>query len=1044
MLKRNTPQHCERYGLSFFKRQAFMSFCLLCYSLLITAALHAQEPVPVKGTIRTENGEPLSGVSVVVKGTSTGTTTKADGAFEIKAPVNSVLSISMVGYVSKEIKVSQTGQVDLAITLSSDKLEMDKVVVVGYGTRRKSDITGSIVSISEQSIKDVPSSNLASAIQGQGAGIDVQRSGGNSKPGAAPNILIRGTRSLGASNNPLIVVDGIPFNGNINDLNQDDVASVEILKDGSSTAIYGSRGANGVILITTKRGKTGKAVFSYSGYVGSSRLTKKFPMMNAAEFTELKKWANITKDPGKYTGLDDPLFLTNGVFDPAEVEGIKTGRNTDWQDLIYKTGIITDHQLSVAGGTDQTQYAISGGYFNQTGIYYGQSFERYTVKLSIDQLLGKIFKVGLNSLNTYSLRKGESANPMGQALRASPLVSPWDADGNLINDYVPGSANQVWNPLADIIPGAAIENRKRLGTFTTLYLEANLFKGLKYRFNAGAEIRSDIYGNFYSAKTSYRVNQGGSGSSNRTNLTNNYTLENLLIYDATIANRHKINFTGLYSLQEVGTQQNQFDNTNILADYLGYWNPTYASNLKGQGSSSRADILSYMGRVNYGFDDKYLLTLTLRADGSSRLADGNKWHSFPSAAFAWNISRENFMQGVSAITNLKLRASYGSVGQQSINAYQTLGQLNGLVYNYGGNMVTGAYLSSTVNPTLTWEYTKTANLGIDFGLLNNRITGSIEVYKAFTNSLLLPQTLPPTAGIPNPVIANVGKTENRGIEVHINTSNIQAQSRKDFSWTSDFNFFMNRGKITELSGGVTKDPANGWFVGQPLDVYYDYKRSGIWQNTSEDSAAAKALGLSVTGTASVIGTIRVADLNGPDGKPDGKIDATYDRIIVGTSQPKWEGGTTQRFGFRGFDLTVVAFARWGYTMNSSLYGGGFANTYQGTYNNVKTNYWTPLNHEPNNPKPDANATNPLNRSVMSYFDGSFVKIRSLSLGYNLDPSLVKAIKAKSFRVYATASDPFILFSPYRRAGGIDPEGTGTVGPDTPPTWSLIFGVNMSF
>ena len=950
----------------------------------------------------------------------------------------------MVGYTNKEIKVGKTDQLDLGILLSSDKMEMDKVIVVGYGTRRKSDVTGSIVSISEQSIKDVPSSNLASAIQGQGAGIDVQRSGGNSKPGAAPNILIRGSRSLGASNNPLIVVDGIPFNGNINDLNQDDVASVEILKDGSSTAIYGSRGANGVILITTKRGKTGKAVFSYSGYVGTSRLTKEFPMMNAAEFTDLKKWANITKDPGKYTGLDDPLFLTNGVFDPAEVEGIKTGRNTDWQNLIYKTGIITDHQLSVAGGTDQTQYAISGGYFNQTGIYNGQSFERYTVKLSIDQQLGKIFKVGLNSLNTYSLRKGESANPMAQALRASPLASPYDSAGNILNTYVPGSANQVWNPLADLIPGAAVEDRKRLGTFTTLYLEANLFKGLKYRFNAGAEIRSDIYGNFYSDKTSFRVNQGGSASSNRTNLSNNYTLENLLIYDATIAKRHKINFTGLYSLQEVSTQSNQFDNTNILADYLSYFNPTYGSNLKGQGSASKADILSYMGRVNYSFDDKYLLTLTLRADGSSRLAEGNKWHSFPSAAFAWNVSRENFMQNISAISNLKLRASYGSVGQQSINAFQTLGALQGLVYNYGGNMVTGAYLSSTINPTLTWEYTKTANLGIDFGLLNNRITGSVEVYKAFTNSLLLPQTLPPTTGIPNPVIANVGKTENKGIEVHINTANIQAHSRNDFSWTSDFNFFMNRGKITELAGGATKDVPNGWFVGQPLDVYYDYKRVGIWQNTSEDSAAAKALGQSVTGTASVIGTIRVADLSGPDGKPDGKLDATNDRIIVGTSQPKWEGGTTQRFGFRGFDLTVVAFARWGYTMNSSLYGGGFANTYQGTYNNVKTHYWTPDNHEQWNPKPDANSSNPAYRSTMSYFDGSFVKIRSISLGYNLSPALTQRLKAKNFRVYATASDPFILFSPYRRAGGIDPEGSGTVGPDTPPTWSLIFGVNMSF
>lgn len=1034
-------QQGERYASTFLKKSACITVCLLWFSVILSAQT---KTVTVKGTVKNETGEPLSGVSVVVKGTNIGSTTKADGAFQIAAPVNSMLSITMVGYVNKEVKVGSTDQLDLGISLTSDKFEMDKVIVVGYGTRRKSDVTGSIVSISEQSIKDIPSSNLVTAIQGQGAGIDIQRSGANSKPGATPNILIRGSRSLGASNDPLIVVDGIPFNGSINDLNQDDVASVEILKDGSSTAIYGSRGANGVILISTKRGKTAKPVFTYSGYVGTSRLTKEFPVMNAAEFTDLKKWANIIANPGKYTGLDDPQFLTNGVFDPAEVEGIKTGRNTDWQSLIYKTGIITDHQLGVSGGTDQTQYAISGGYFNQTGIYYGQSFERYTVKLSIDQQLGKIFKVGLNSLNTYSVRKGESANPMAQALRASPLASPYDSAGNILNAYVPGSANQVWNPLADLIPGAAVENRKRLGTFTTLYLEANLFKGLKYRLNAGAEIRSDVYGNFFSDKTSFRVNQGGSASSNRNEVSNNYTLENLLIYDATIAQKHKINFTGLYSLQEVSSKSNQFDNTNILADYLAYFNPTYGSNLKGTGSSSKADILSYMGRVNYSYNDRYLLTLTLRADGSSRLAAGNKWHSFPSAAFAWNVSREDFMQSVPVISNLKFRASYGSVGQQSINAYQTLGQLSGLVYNYGSNMVTGAYLSSTTNNSLTWEYTKTANLGIDFGLLGNRITGSVEVYKSFTNSLLLPQTLPPTSGIPNPIVTNVGKTENRGIEVHLSTTNIQAQTRNDFSWTSDFNFFINRGKITQLAGGVTKDAANGWFVGQPLNVYYDYKRVGIWQNTPADTAAAKALGLSVSGNSSVIGTIRVADVSGPDGKPDSKIDATYDRIIVGTSQPKWEGGTTQRFGFRGFDLTVVAFARWGYTMNSSLYGGNFVNTYQGTYNNLKTHYWTPDNHEAWNPKPNAAATNPLNRSVLGYFDGSFVKIRSISLGYNLDQSLIKRIGAKNFRVYATAADPFILFSPYRRAGGIDPEGSGTVGIDTPPTWSLIFGINMSF
>ncbi len=649
----------------------------------------------------------------------------------------------------------------------------------------------------------------------------------------------------------------------------------------------------------------------------------------------------------------------------------------------------------------------------------------------------------MNTINTYSLRKGESSNPMAQALRASPLASPWDSAGNLLNTYVPGSANQVWNPLGDLVPLAVVENRKRFGTFTTLYVEVNILKGLKYRFNGGAEIRNDVYGNFYSDKTTFRVNQGGSASSNRTGLTQNYTLENLLIYDRIFADRHKLNFTGLYSLQESTSQSNSFDNTNISADYLAYYNPTFGSNLRGSGSYAKADILSYMGRVNYSFDDRYLLTLTMRADGSSRLAKGNKWDYFPSVALAWNITNEKFFNADSRVNNLKLRLSYGSVGQQSINAYQTLGLLSPLVYNFGTSLVTGVYPSAVPNPTLTWENTKTANLGLDFGIFDNRISGSVELYKAFTSSVILPQTLPPTMGIPTQIVTNIGKTENKGLEIHLSTINVQGKSRDDFSWTSDLNFFINRGKVTELTNGVTKDVANGWYVGEPLEVYYDFQRLGIWQNTSADSAEAKRLGLATTGASSVIGTIRIADLSGPTGKPDGKIDATYDRIIVGTPEPKWEGGTTQRFGFKGFDLTVVAFARWGYTMNSSLHGGNFVNTYQGTYNNLKTNYWTPLNNEQWNPKPNAGATNPLNRSVLSYFDGSFVKIRTISLGYNLPQSLNQRIGARNLKVYVTASDPFILFSPFRKAEGIDPEGAGTVGIDTPPTWSLIFGVRMA-
>ena len=1031
--------------LSFKTRTARLGILPMFCSALLCTEIHAQQSsVTVKGTVTSQTGEPLIGVSVLVKGSSKGVNTAPDGSFQIQVPANSTILLSYVGYISKEVKVGTTDANHLSIELLANKNAMDQIVVVGYGTRKRSDVTGAIASVNEQSIKNVPASNLASALQGQAAGIDIQRSGANSKPGATPSILIRGSRSLGADNSPLIVVDGIPYNGNINDINQDDVTSVDILKDASSTAIYGSRGANGVILITTRRGRTGmKPQITYNGYAGTVRLRREFPVMNAEEFTNLKKWANIIANPSKYTGLDDPQFLTNGVFDPAEVEGLKTGRSTDWQKYIYKTGIMTDHQIGVTGGSEQTQYALSGGYFKQTGIYPGQSFERFTVKLSLDQQLGRAVKVGLSSLNSYTLRKGENANPMAQALRASPLVSPFDSAGNLVNNFVPGSASQVWNPLADFIPGAVEENRKRLGTFTTFYIDVNLAKGLKYRMNAGAELYSDVYGNFYASKTSYNLG-GASTSSNRTSIYNNFTQENLLTYDKVIANDHKINFTGLFSLQEYNSQSNQFDNTNIAADYLAYYNPTFGSNLTGKGSYTKWDIISYMGRLNYAFKDRYLLTLTMRSDGSSRLAPGNKYHVFPSAAAAWNIGREDFMSDVHGINNLKLRASYGTVGNTAISPYQTLGSLSPLVYNYGSTMTTGAYPSNAPNPNLTWEYTSTANVGLDFGLLNNRVSGTIELYKQFTNSLLLPQTLPPTSGIPNKILTNIGKTENKGLEIHISTVNIQGKGRNDFSWTSDFNFFINRGTITQLANGVTADVANNWFVGYPIGAIYDYKNLGIWQNTTQDSALAKSLGLTLNGTSSVIGRIKVADISGPNGKPDGKIDATYDKIILGSTEPKWEGGTTQRVSYMGFDVTVVAFARFGSMMNSSLYGGNFVNTYQGTYNNLKVDYWTPYNHQNQFPKPNAASTNPANRSLLGYFDGSYLKIRSLSLGYNVPQRMVQKMGGRSLRFYATASDPFILFSPYVRQGGIDPEGNGTVGIDTPSTWSLIFGLNLSF
>ncbi|MDF2193323.1 TonB-dependent receptor [Paraflavitalea sp. CAU 1676] len=1036
---------------------AALAMLVSCLLLHMPAAAQSGEgkTITVKGVITGAKGAPLGGVSLVVKGLDKATISQADGSFSITVPVNSTLQISHVGYADYEIVTTDKDLLSVSVALTPGKAAMDEVVVVGYGTRRKSEITGSVVSVNEQSIKDIPTQSVASALQGRAAGVDIQKVGGNSKPGAGVSILIRGARSVRASNAPLIVVDGIPFGGNFNDLNQDDITSVEILKDASSTAIYGSRGANGVILISTRRGKNGKPIVSYSGYAGVVKSIGQYHLMDAQEFAELKKWARYfgvwttgNNPVKKYSGPNDPLLISE-AFTNDELEGLK-GPGTNWQDLIYKTGIQTDHQIGVSGGTEQTQYAISGGYYKETGVFPGQEFERFSIKLSVDQQLGKLFRVGLSSLNNYSTTLGEGFNPMSQALRASPLVGPYDSDGILRNDFLPGSQSQVWNPLADFQPGAKSEKRRRLGTFTSAYLDVNLsplLKGLKYRLNAGTEIRTDVYGAFYASKS---TNQMGtqSLSNNRTSNLTSWTLENLLTYDNTFFEKHKVNFTGLFSAQQERSNNNEFENRDIVADYLEYYNPEYGFNLTGSGGYSQWGLVSYMGRLNYGYDDRYLLTLTVRSDGSSRLAKEEQWQVFPSAAAAWNIHNEKFFK-VDAISSLRLRASYGRVGNASISPYGTLPRLGGVVYNFGETMSRGYYQTNVGNNTLTWEYTSTAELGLDFGILNNRISGNLNFYKAWTDKLLLPKDLPPTNGIQNSVLTNVGKTENQGIEFQITSANMVPKGRNSFGWTTDLNFSINRGKITQLADGITQDIGNNWFVGQPIGVFYNYVKAGIWQNSKADSLEAVRLGQTTTGSGSVIGDIRVADLDG-----NGVIN-DLDRKIIGTTQPDWTGGMTNRFTYGGFDLTVVAFARWGAMMNSSLHGGGFVNTFQGTYNNIKTRYWTPTNGENEYPKPNYGRQNPTNLGLLGFFDGSFVKIRTISLGYVLPPSIIKRTGARNIRLYATARDPFILFSPFRNnpLGGLDPEAGGSASSpttgtnlsvDTPPTWSLIFGLNVSF
>lgn len=998
----------------------------------------------VKGHVTDSSGNPIYGVSIQIKGTTSGTLTDQNGNYQIEVDKDEVLQFSHLGYESKEIVVGE--QVVVNIVLMPKDSKLTDIVVVGYGTQHKRDVTGSISSINEERLKSVPTSNILSAIQGQAPGVDIQKNGGNSHPGATPSISIRGQRSLGASNDVLYIVDGAPYNSTyINDLNPNDVVSVEVLKDASATAIYGSRGANGVILITTRKGKSGKPQINYSAFGGVTKARAMYKVMDGKKYETYNKWATYNTYnpsspdvPNPYNGIDDPKFYSDGLtFLPQELNSIENGLSTDWQKLIFQNGFKTDHQLSISGGTNNTQYAISGGYYNETGIFPGIQFRRYYLKLSMDQQIGKYVKLGFSSLNSVSVIDGESINPLPQALMSSPLAQPYDENGNLIP--FPNGGSLIYNPLANLIPGAMSQRRKRFNTFSTGFVEVNITPKLKYRFNGGVQYTPETYGDFFSSQT-YQSLSGPSRGDNRNYDYYDYTLENLLIYDNTFAKNHHINFTGLFSYQEDYKASTSFSYNNILADYIEYFNPALGANLNGSGAYAKFNIVSFMGRLNYNYKSKYLLTVTARSDGSSTLAKGNKYHLFPSVAAGWNIGDENFLKNADFISNLKLRLSYGEVGNAAVAPYQTLGGLAAINYNYGSTNVTGTYPVNIPNPNLGWEYTQSINAGLDFALFKNRINGSVDFYHQYTKSIILPQNLPITTGYSSQFYANVGKTENKGIEFGLTSINFKPVSRNTFGWTTNLSVSLNRNKITALSSGVTEDIGSNRFVGYPINSLYNYKRLGIWQNTAEDSALARSLKLTLVGSASVIGTVKVADLDG-----NGIINAE-DRMIIGSRDPKFHGGITNKISYGGFDLAIVATYRVGGKLLATQFQpSSGVSSFRGKSGMVDVDYWTPFNHQNYWPKPNLNTQSAAYGDLLGIIDASYLKIRTISLGYTLNQHFLDKIKIKSLRFYATLNDAFILFSPLvNKFHGIDPESAGSLGTDLPATKSLLFGLNISF
>lgn len=960
----------------------------------------------VSGLVTDEKNVPLPGVNVVIKGTIRGTSTDAKGAFQLALPEgnNVVLTFSFVGYQSQDVAVGN--KTSLTVSLSPDVNALEEVVVIGYGAVKKRDLTGSVVQLKSEQLKEVPTANVLEAAQGKIAGADITRNSGQA--GAGVSIRIRGNRSIGGNNAPLIIVDGVQY-GNLEDINANDIETMDVLKDASSIAIYGSRGANGVILITTKKGKSGKPDISFNTYSGISQVTMYPKAMDINGFRDLKReaWraAGVWNSP-----TDDPAIFTN----VAEYEALQKGIWTDYQDALIHKGLQQNYQLGVRAGNDRLKSYISVDFFNEKGILKLDEIKRYTGRLNVDYTINDWMKIGLQSQLTYydqSVRR----DPLNQANKISPLGSLYDSNGNFNFLMLDG---QTANPLADEQPNVFTNSVLTTRSLTNGFLEFTPIKGLTIRSTLGVNLGFSRNGSYASPQSIDRSLTGKSLASYNSSNGKTVNWENVVTYQRT-SGQHALTVTGVASYLGNSSDNVSASGVNqLLSTQLFYSLGSASEEIKINSEYSKNNLLSYAGRLNYGFRDRYLLTLTARKDGSSKLAPGNKWTFFPSAAFAWRIIEESFMQRVKGLSDLKLRVSYGIAGNDPSGPYATQTTLARVAFGFN-DIAVPAYTFSRVvgNTELAWELSDTKNVGLDVGLFNGRVQASVDFYDTRTTDLLLNRGLPPTTGVTT-VKQNIGKTRNRGVELAIGTTNIRTDN---FTWNSNITFSRNKEEIIELVTGGN-DIGNGWFIGYPINVYYDYEKTGIWQSSEADQAAKMS-------PTQLPGEIKVKDQNG-----DGKIDAVNDRVILGSPRPRWSGGLDNTLKFKNFDLNFFIFARIGQMINADRYARFDA---QGVGNSTAgLDYWTPEN--PTNAYPRPNKNGGLKYlSTLGYQNGSFARIRNVSLGYNLPANVFKGKIIKGIRLYATGKNLYTFTKL-----DYDPERGGSE--NFPMTKLYIIGLNANF
>jgi len=981
------------------------------------------QAVDITGKVIDEKEQPLIGVSVTVKGTTKGTITDVNGNFKLAvANTNDILVFRYVGYADLEITAS--GVLPLTVKLTADSKSLNEVVVVGYGTKKKSDLTGSIASLNAEDIVKSRAPSAQEALQGRMPGVDVKRSSG--KPGADMNIEIRGVNSIYGNTQPLYVVDGIPV-ANINDINPADIERMDVLKDASSTAIFGSRGANGVVIVTTKRGTRGQTKVSYDGYVGFVNAYNIPKVMNGSEFVDYAREYYRTLG----TNVTPNVTYTDAqIFSPTELSNIASGNFTNWVDLIKRNGLQTNHNLSITGGDERSLYFLSAGYQQYEGALKVENTKKYTLKVGLEKTLNDVVKIGASMYGTYADFNLGSGEVFRSAYRLRPTGSAYNADGSSRFSTYETEA-QITNPQFDF--DNDLRRTQYIRMLPNLFAELTFFKDLKFRTSFTPDVTFQRAGTYTDTYSKIGAGTRPNAATNGANHTFNYTLDNLLIYNKNINNDHKLEFT-------LGNSLNYYQQDNNLISVSGlpyrslWYNVGNVTTVNGVAPAttvtsaySKQTISSYFFRGNYTLKGKYLFTVTGRADGNSIFSNGNKWGFFPSAALGWVASEEEFIKKISFINFLKFRFSYGKSGNAAVNGtyfypYVTQSAVSTSFYDFNGTTANGSAIVNLAPADLTWEKTTEYNAGMELNILKNRIALTFDYYNKTAKGTLLPQQIPAANGYAT-VTANIGSIRNSGVELGVNTTNIKTN---DLTWSSSLNYSKNNSKIIDLFGNGANDVGNARFLGEKARVLYNYKITGVWQTA--EAAQAAVFGQKP-------GQYKLLDVNG-----DNKITAD-DRVIQGSDIPDWFGGITNNVNYKNFDFGITVYTRQGTTQASTFLDQAM-NQDQGRarFGAYNRSYWTTTNPS-NTWANNAIETDVTRRQIATYQNSSYTKISNMTLGYTASKSVASKVGVKSLRIYATAYNPFI----WTKFTGWDPETAdlNSFGLQDFRTRTFILGVNLT-